>query len=130
MGGAAIITGMCAYHGTQSNLPWFLLNQFSNSNLNRTIPARVQIIPVSDALLQEKALEIAAELLRKIGVAPADGDFDEEKAKSAQLITELTDFKASKGWLDRWKQRFNVARITSTSLHLVCARDIFISLNL
>lgn len=59
-------------------------------------------------MLQEKALDIAAELVRKISVA--DGDGDEKKAKSAQLIKDLTEFKASRGWLDRWKQRFNVVQ--------------------
>lgn len=70
--------------------------------------AQTNPIPVSDTLLQEKARDIAAEFVRKI--QEADGDCDEKQAKSAPLIRELQEFKASKGWLDKWKQRFDVVR--------------------
>ena len=39
---------------------------------------------------------------------PANGIIIKEKALSLAKSLELTDFRASDGWLDKWKQRHNV----------------------
>lgn len=40
---------------------------------------------------------------------PVNGNVIKEKALSLAQSFELTDFRASDGWLDKWKQRHNVA---------------------
>ena len=39
---------------------------------------------------------------------PVNGIINKEKALSLAKNLELTDFRASDGWLDKWKQRHNV----------------------
>ena len=39
---------------------------------------------------------------------PANGIFNKEQALSLARSLELTGFRASDGWLDKWKQRHNV----------------------
>ena len=40
--------------------------------------------------------------------SPVNGIIIKEKALSLAKSLELTDFRASDGWLDKWKQRYNV----------------------
>ena len=77
-----------AYESGQVNSSRKKLKKRDNKDLNEAVftwfkTARSNNIPVNGIIIKEKALSLARSL-------------------------ELTDFRASDGWLDKWKQRHNV----------------------
>ena len=77
-----------AYESGQVNLSRKKLKKSDNKDLDEAVftwlkNAHSNNIPVTGIIIKEKALSLAKSL-------------------------ELTDFQASDGWLDKWKQRYNV----------------------
>ena len=77
-----------AYESSQVNSSWKKLKKSDNKDLDEAVftwfkNVRSNNIPVNGIIIKEKALSLAKSL-------------------------ELTDFQASDGWLDKWKQRHDV----------------------